>query len=183
MDKDFSDIYNELDDDKLLRLAKYEYDELIPEAQNALNIELKKRNLSIKVNKYKEIEKIKFTDEEINRIANEYRNCSCPICGRKIGGINLFEMTEFCFAIFIIFWKKRKYFGCKECLIDQIKQFQKRMLLFSFIIPIQTIISLFYYLDCNKLIKRIEEENNPTKEYYKYVKDNIYDIKIIVDED
>ena len=56
---------------------------------------------------------------------------------------------------------------------------KKHITVFSFLLilfPVQTIISLFTIITAVKIIKKIENKNEPTDEFYDYVEDNVPDI-------
>jgi hypothetical protein len=177
---DFAKNYTEFSDQKLIDLAKYEYHDLLPEAQFALNNELRKRNLFQNVNEFHEIVKESISKEEFDEIAKQYRKFDCPTCGEKFSGVNVITMDYFYFLIVMIFWGNKVFVGCSHCLIEQSNNYKRKLLIMMIVFPIQTILSLIYYFQCNHIIWKIRNNNEPTKEYYAYVHKNIYDIKQLI---
>ncbi|MCB9262213.1 MAG: hypothetical protein H6607_07545 [Flavobacteriales bacterium] len=176
----FEETYRRFPDRKLEHIAKYEFDSLQPEAKIAITSELKRRNLDSEVKEFHKILEEDVTKDEFRKIANLYRSCDCPYCGKTNKGINVVNISYLYFIVVLIFWGKLSYVGCSSCLEEQLNDYKKKLKLLALIVPFQTILSFITIHDVNKAIKNIQGNNTPTREYLQYVRDNVYSIKEIL---
>lgn len=105
-----------MDEAKLLRLAKFEYNDLEFQAKEALKSELARRGLLEGKTLFLINRQEDGPDElEVKAIAVHFQNQVCPHCGKKRLA-NAYVLTRHLAALVIIFRQDELVFGCKDCL-------------------------------------------------------------------
>lgn len=171
---DLEEAYASMDEARLLRLAKFEYNDLEFQAKEALKSELARRGLLegktlFLINRQEDGP----DDLEVKAIAVHIQNQICPHCSRNRLA-NAFVLTRRIAVLFVIFRQDELVFGCKACLAKKLRR--KSLTTVLSLVPsiFFPLIPLFVASD-RRLGKEIEasSEDIPSKDLLENIRRNI----------
>jgi hypothetical protein len=119
--KDLESYYSDMDEGRLLRLAKYEFNDLEFPAKEALKSELAKRGLLggktlFLINRQED----EPDDIEVKAIAVHVQNQICPHCNKRKMS-NAWVLPRRIGLLVFLFKQEELVFGCKDCLLRKLK--------------------------------------------------------------
>jgi len=178
----FAETYSHYDDNKLKSLYCSSYNDLREEAKEALVNELLRRNIKARTIDNSELIETEISNEELYRMVDQYRNCRCPNCGKEYSGINVYTLDYIYYIYVYAFFGKKTFVGCSSCLPAEIDGHMMLYRILMILLPVQTVLSIFYLRKGKRIIDEIRRANEPTRELYDYVHRNFKAIRNIVEE-
>lgn len=171
---DLEEVYASMDEERLLRLAKFEYNDLEFQAKEALKSELARRGLLegktlFLINRQEDSP----DDIEVKAIAVHIQNQVCPHCSRNRLA-NAYVLTRRIGALIVIFRQEELVFGCKECLAKKLRKKSLATVL-SLIPSVFFPLIPFYLASDRRLLKKIQgaSEDIPSPDLIENIRRNI----------
>ena len=174
--------YSEMDNDKLLRILKYEYDNLEYEIKELAKSEAEKRGiLSIEtkflINRQEDVE----DEREIKSIAIAIQSGNCPLCHKSLR-LNGILNKRYGLILMCPFRIYKFRIACKECQLKEAKKDIIYSILLSVFNPLfilsVPVVFLLSYWNYRKIIK-IDFEI-PTNSLIQHVKYNVKSYRDII---
>jgi len=146
--------YSKMDDERLEHIAKYDIADLMPEVQDIISKEIKKRGLNPGLENAIKLQSKQLSVEEIKNIASKIKKLPCPSCGGNDLNLEAGILRQVRSYGFLCEYDTNIFIACKSC----INETRKKYLYLNLVLGWWSIQGLYYapkaillhFLDKNK---------------------------------